>query len=219
MELLPGEVQFQMMSHLPLYHLPTCSLGSLEISLCLLASLSGEWKWKLQWATMSSPNTSISQENKQSNAIKDVCVWGGRLSCILLVGVYISKIIMDNSVGVPQRTKSNITAHSYPLIKMDARPRDSVLPLCLFLWLNSLKKKSSVGEEVFIKLIITVYSPSLWESRGTSLKQLTTLTDKCRKCPCFCCPHQLLYSNPVQHPNPKTAGHIHGGLSGPTLYD
>lgn len=124
-----------------LYHLPTCSLGSLEISLCLLASLSGEWKWKLQWATMSSPNTSISQENKQSNAIKDVCVWGGRLSCILLVGVYISKIIMDNSVGVPQRTKSNITAHSYPLIKMDARPRDSVLPLCLFLWLNSLKKK------------------------------------------------------------------------------
>lgn len=92
------------------------------------------------------------------------------------------------------------------------------LYVCFCDWIP-WKKKSSVGEEVFIKLIITVYSPSLWESRGTSLKQLTTLTDKCRKWPCFCCPRQLLYSNTVQHPNPKTAGHIHGGLSGPTLYD
>lgn len=74
------------------------------------------------------------QSGKQTIKCYKGCVCGGgRLSCILLVGVYISKIIMDNSVGVPQRTKSNITAHSYPLIKMDALPRDSVLPLCLFL--------------------------------------------------------------------------------------
>lgn len=169
MEVLSGEVQSEMMSHYPttptLTHMLTMITGVYSVS----------WPWHQE-----NDNENCSRIpchvkiplaiRKTVNCLKDV---GKRDFHLLLVGVYIGKIIMDNSMRVLQRTKSKITTTHYPIIKIDTWPRASVLPLFLFLWQSALKK-GNLGEEVFIKLKILVYSPSQWESRGRDLKQLLT---------------------------------------------
>lgn len=67
--------------------------------------------------TLSSQKTSTNQESQRSTVIKDA---GKRDFTALLAGLYISKIIIDNSMGVPQRATSKITTHNYLLLKIDA---------------------------------------------------------------------------------------------------
>lgn len=75
------------------------------------------------------PVVSTNQEDQQFTVLKDV----GKRDFPTLLGLYISKIIIDSSMEVPQRATSKITTHSYLLIKIDARPVSSVLPLFLSL--------------------------------------------------------------------------------------
>lgn len=147
MEVLFGEAQLETMK----FHYPTDST-----TFQLAPLITGDYSsWpRLQenenenWSgnTLSSQKTSTNQEDQQSTAIKDA---GKRDFHTLLVGLYVSKIIIDNRMGVPQGTTSKITTHSYLLIKIDAWPLGSVLPLFLFLWLNAQEKINLWEEKVY----------------------------------------------------------------------